>query len=354
VSERLLLQLLDAIPNDIPRFEAVCQSIADWGAIFAAAENHGLQALLNHYLVEHAIVLAPEAAARARHQAFLVSATQTGALEPLHELVDALEAERVPAVALKGPALAERLYPDPRLRPSADLDLLVRDADFERASDVAKRFGYALTDTELRSSYHRRYHFHVSYYREGGPLLELHFLGVRAFGSELESEAMIERSRWHATSLGRSVRVPEPEDEALYLILHFTHHFVFSLKWLFDVKLHMSRYPELDWALVARRAREAKLERGFLEGVRQFNLRFPSSPIPVERGLDVGRRYAVDALRSAMRGRSATGKAMIVGGLVYEGLLGDSPLGVAHHFGRNAILIARRRLDRLRHQGRSQ
>ena len=44
-------------------------------------------------------------------------------------VVDALEAAGIPSVLLKGPALARTVYPDPALRQSVDIDLLVRPGD---------------------------------------------------------------------------------------------------------------------------------------------------------------------------------------------------------------------------------
>ena len=44
----------------------------------------------------------------------------------IQAVVDALEAAGIPSVLLKGPALARTVYPDPALRQSTDIDLLVR------------------------------------------------------------------------------------------------------------------------------------------------------------------------------------------------------------------------------------
>ena len=44
-------------------------------------------------------------------------------------LGDALEAAGIPSALLKGPALARTVYPDPALRQSVDIDLLVRPGD---------------------------------------------------------------------------------------------------------------------------------------------------------------------------------------------------------------------------------
>jgi len=47
-----------------------------------------------------------------------------------------LAADGIPALPLKGPVLAETVYPEPAWRPFADLDILVRPADRRRADAV--------------------------------------------------------------------------------------------------------------------------------------------------------------------------------------------------------------------------
>ena len=59
-------------------------------------------------------------------------------------LLDAFAAHGIAVVPLKGPAMAESLYPGPELRPSSDLDLLVRKRDIEGAVSVLAQEGYAL------------------------------------------------------------------------------------------------------------------------------------------------------------------------------------------------------------------
>lgn len=60
----------------------------------------------------------------------------------LQEIVPAFNDEGVRMVVLKGPALGRTVYPDPALRPSSDLDLLVRPEQFIRAREILKGVGY--------------------------------------------------------------------------------------------------------------------------------------------------------------------------------------------------------------------
>ncbi|MER3458636.1 MAG: hypothetical protein C4309_08450, partial [Chloroflexota bacterium] len=57
-------------------------------------------------------------------------------------MIGALEAASIPAIVLKGPALALTIYPDPALRVIGDLDLLVRREQVEQAMAALHSLGY--------------------------------------------------------------------------------------------------------------------------------------------------------------------------------------------------------------------
>ena len=80
-------------------------------------------------------------------------------------------------MALKGPLLAERIYPEGALRPSVDLDLLVAENDLGRAVAALERAGWE-ADAGPTAVYARRHHHHLQLRREGQPPLELIFVPV--------------------------------------------------------------------------------------------------------------------------------------------------------------------------------
>jgi len=57
-------------------------------------------------------------------------------------LVRELQSKEIPSVLLKGIALALAFYPDPALRPMADIDVLVRPGQIAAASAVCRRLGW--------------------------------------------------------------------------------------------------------------------------------------------------------------------------------------------------------------------
>jgi hypothetical protein len=61
----------------------------------------------------------------------------------LAEVRASFSAAGIPCMVLKGPEFADRLYPNPGLRPFTDIDLLIRPGDKEAARGVLRRAGYA-------------------------------------------------------------------------------------------------------------------------------------------------------------------------------------------------------------------
>ena len=68
--------------------------------------------------------------------------TNRSLLRQQQELLSALEARGIQAIVLKGLSLAVRYYQEIGLRPTSDVDLLVRRSDLQRADQVLRELGY--------------------------------------------------------------------------------------------------------------------------------------------------------------------------------------------------------------------
>ncbi len=97
----------------------------------------------------------------------------------LKMVLEALSAGRTPVIVLKGAALAETVYPERALRPMADIDLLIREEDLEKAECQLRDIGYEVahdpqTKTELRTRHHH-WVFRSARPVAGGIPIELHW-----------------------------------------------------------------------------------------------------------------------------------------------------------------------------------
>ena len=136
---------------------------------FRPADAREWNALLSRIRFERVNGLAVEAAATgaldlAEDQADeLLRLHRAGMTWCLHaerkllRLADAFDDAGIEYAVLKGPALAHTVYREPCLRAFADLDLLVRSQDYNRASALLTRIGHARSRPEPRPGWEARF-----------------------------------------------------------------------------------------------------------------------------------------------------------------------------------------------------
>ena len=101
------------------------------------------------------------------------------------EMLRALERGRVDTLLLKGAALTFLDYPEPSLRPMADVDVLVRPGDIRRAIDILRRSGWKPTHDSPEALF--PFQHATSFTNERGSSVDLH---ARVRGRERSSMMM--------------------------------------------------------------------------------------------------------------------------------------------------------------------
>ncbi|MHB8879835.1 MAG: nucleotidyltransferase family protein, partial [Myxococcaceae bacterium] len=114
---------------------------ADFAALARDASRHGLAAVTRNALVAAGVELPKTANEALRHQVLAGSAGAMKVKRLLLRALDGLQAVGVRPVLLKGFALASRIYPDPFLRPTSDVDLLLAPEELELACSVMPSLG---------------------------------------------------------------------------------------------------------------------------------------------------------------------------------------------------------------------
>jgi hypothetical protein len=157
---------------------------------------------------------APEVDARlqainreARISAFVWSQTLRSTLAEFHR-------RRIPVISLKGPWLAQRLYGDAALRLYADLDLLVRQADFVRSEELLSGLGFSAA--ARRDDYARTW-------SRGPIILELHDDVENPLAYDFGIEGAWDRAQ-PAEFDGVPTLLLAPSDELRFLCLHGARH----------------------------------------------------------------------------------------------------------------------------------
>ena len=234
----------------------------DWSELAGMLAARRLLPLLGPRIVELASRRAPASFVQATQEAIRAGAELDGLLELLTvQLIDALDAATIPSLALKGPALGRTLYGEPGRRPSADIDLLVRADDLNRAIEVAEHLGYRDSEQYRRGERLPLLHRRLVHRRPGLPLLELHWR-VHWYEQRF-SRDMLLRSRPSAP-LGRR---PSATDELTSLLLFYARDGFVGLRLACDIAAwwdalgaqlppgsvaeQIERYPALERVLVA-------------------------------------------------------------------------------------------------------
>jgi putative nucleotidyltransferase-like protein len=178
----------------------------------------------------------------------------------LERLLERFEGARIPVIPLKGPALAETLYPHPALRPCGDLDLLIRRETLESADHLLLGLGYHRLPDAHSFQFDLGFDRATLYEAPPGIRVDLHWGLVsdpRYSWDERESLTIWDRAV-RVRVAGENALGLGPEDLLLYLALHLAvHHALAGLLWYYDLFLVLERWAgTLDWeALVARAAR---------------------------------------------------------------------------------------------------
>jgi hypothetical protein len=190
----------------------------------------------------------------------------------------------VEVIVLKGPTLAESLYPDPALRPCSDLDLLVRPADRFRMDAVLRALGHHRVADEHSWDFDIAYDGATVYETPGGVRIDLHWALLtepRFVWNADETEIW---ARSEAISVeGEPSRGLGREDLVLYLAAHLAvHHTLAGLRRYWDVALLLERWVgALDWETLRARAARWRVRHALFFVLRGARALF-HAPVPAD------------------------------------------------------------------------
>ena len=124
----------------------------------------------------------------------------------------------------------------PYLKTAGDLDILIDDADLERASACME--GIGLQRLDLGPAWLQKMESHHVIFLPAasipdGCIVELHFRLILQ-DAPISGQDFLKRSRAWSGNNGLQVRVLHPVDEALFLAIHSTRHSFSRLSWLLD------------------------------------------------------------------------------------------------------------------------
>ncbi len=246
------LQWLLAADRDAP----IDAAALDWRQFVEHCDRHGLTAWAHWQLGEGATL--PDPARRELRELAIRNAGQTLRNRiRLRALLRSLAEVGVVPVVLKGCVLGARIYPEPLLRYTSDIDIMVAPDQLQRTRETLASSGWTLQAAD-DDHYPPAYNHHDTW-RSPGMIIELHRWLVTSFGTRWGEPAATMPYTVEAELDGVPLRLLEPELELVFLTLHAANHLAERLSWLLDLKLFCDHHPNLDWDRFERHAAEAGL-----------------------------------------------------------------------------------------------
>jgi hypothetical protein len=241
---------------------------ADWTRLLALAEDHGVAGHLAASLrcLEEDL-FPPEIrqalAERQRARNFLTLRLTA----ELFRILDRFASEGIGALVVKGPVLAMQAYGDPAMRSYGDLDLLVRQPDIRRATELLSAVGFApaipLSAIDA-GKIPGQYFFSMP---DSQLIVELHNdRTLRYFPRRLPLEDFFARQIRVCLDFHEAPAL-SVEDELVLICIHGAKHFWERLMWIADVAALVSRQTGIDWERVADSAKAVGAERMLRAGL---------------------------------------------------------------------------------------
>lgn len=242
---------------------AVLSSI-HWDTILKETKRNGTHGILYHHLKKEGLIdsLPPNVFEKLQFINDGLFIIQEMLYEEVKNVLQALKYHGVVPMALKGLSLSKRIYKDIYLRPSSDIDLLIRKEDWKKVNLIFSKLDFLPVHSIIEKE------FEINYVKKQNPQVIFEVSTGLSEISEFRNRMNLDRI-WNESELFElfdvTVRILSKEDELLYLIFHHLNtHYLFKLIWLCDLIEWIRLNKDLiNWDSVLVKAIEYKLLTGF-------------------------------------------------------------------------------------------
>jgi hypothetical protein len=287
--------------EDDLRLRQMLRREVPWERVIASASRLGLAPLLYRNLSRSQFreQVPPAVMASLARSAHAAACQMTLQIEALRSIVEALRAEGIDPVLLKGAAIALTLYDQPSLRMMQDIDLLVPADRVSVAIKSLERHGYRSAVTDRGADFYLSHHHATPMVSRGGRVVvEIHRgLIPGEAGLRLDPAPFIERAI-RLGSADSSYRVLSPEDQILHACLHLSYcdRFVGKLRDLMDLHaLVEARSGKLEWGRMLEAAGALEVARS-LYSTLDLSRRLLGTSVPAEAMNEFARSAGWDPL----------------------------------------------------------
>ena len=158
----------------------------------------------------------------------------------------AFEANGIDYMPVKGCNL-KLLYPAPEMRPMSDADILIKQSQYHQIEKLMKELGYVLEHAGD----------HDYGWCSGNIHIELHYRLILPYNQAYKEYF---GSGWNLAAMQNNHHFyMNPEDEFIYLFIHFTKHYRLGsvgCRQVLDLWIYLRTYPDLDKEYIEKKIRE--------------------------------------------------------------------------------------------------
>ncbi|MFN2189438.1 MAG: nucleotidyltransferase family protein [Candidatus Promineifilaceae bacterium] len=203
----------------------------DWDQVMHLAEVNRLMPILQHsrpeeYAPEEAVERITESSRRQRMRAAVL-------IDEFQRIQTAFHSHQIELIPIKGIVESQLAYPSPSMRYFDDIDILIRNADGDRALGTLKELGYEPHPNAPRPEWH---HLPPYIHRKRGTLVEIHIDLIRRSQSGWSVEDV-----WSRSYIGQlresTARLLSPSDRIVLAALHARHNLYQRLSAFLDITL---------------------------------------------------------------------------------------------------------------------
>ena len=180
--------------------------------ILSLSKSHDMAHIVASFLERSGLLPEGEAAEKIKKLKMLAMYRYLGFSRELPAIKEALEDARIPFIVLKG-SIIRKFYPEPWMRTSSDIDVLVHEEDVERAREVI--------EAELDYTTESRNAHEVGMFSPSGVHLELHRTLIEA--DEFASFENVLSQVWEYTKLEEGSEYSYVMTDDMFYYYHVAH-----------------------------------------------------------------------------------------------------------------------------------
>ncbi len=247
----------------------------DWKGLLSLARNQNLVPIFQHvFSRQEPSINIPHPIREELQEGFFEQAARALHYEAfLKEILACFQGMEIPCILFKGPSMAFEFYPRVELRPYHDLDVLIREGDYDRTREALSGLGCRMIKPE-REIIRRKYFNSVNFLKPGVQeiALDLHWETLMISWNSrpfLRGREVWENIRWFR-HLDLKLPVLQPEILVPYLCLHLCFHHQFGdLLSLCDLDLVIKKFgSRLNWDEVVRWAKQTRIRKPVYFGLK--------------------------------------------------------------------------------------